>query len=471
VLSVPEELERSICDDYNKRFVYVRERSRYYDLEAKQWLTEIEIGRRCPDRLKTPVKGQNPKTISVWLNSRFRNEVDRVGFAPGEPPMYKMPDGDTGLNLWTGWRAESGDIQPFLDLNNAIFSRLGPDLRDFPLKTAAFHAQKTSVKVSYAIYLLGSGASKDLWTRCVMEAFSPWSAQINARHMRSSGFEWAERCAVAALHEATECLRARIGRDSLTQFVISRDLPVSSGRKRAPIGQKNTTLVLMTGQPGSGEVLNDVADRYFLQQVSEASHDILDACQKWLDGGGASRLMHYLLEADLGQWTPPSTAPETADRYLARIERLGPIGRLAEDMKHSTTNTIAQWITESLTWARLAVENGGRQAQTAKEMLVVLPQMQIRPWYTAEELCGIFPHMAFSLLGVDYKVWSPGWLSQHLRKNGIEHLAPADDPRGFLWRGRWRQFLVVADRDKWREPLTQAEFDELITKFPRFSGM
>ena len=181
--------------------------------------------------------------------------------------------------------------------------------------------------------------------------------------------------------------------------------------------------------------------------------------------------MHWLLEYDLEGWTPPPTAPMTAEKYMAYMESLTPVMRLAEEMRTASHNTVRLWLDAAMEWARIA-ETSAATATQASDVRHCIARIKVRPFYTPEELMLIFPAMVGQLHGVERTGWiqTPGELSRQLRSCGIPYLKCSDDPRGFKLHGRIQQFLVIADADKWSAPVSQAEFDEALKAFPEYGA-
>jgi hypothetical protein len=146
------------------------------------------------------------------------------------------------------------------------------------------------------------------------------------------------------------------------------------------------------------------------------------------------------------------------------------VERLAEEMQTANQHVVVLWIQQALSWAQHAeLSNNPIQARYAREIIDSLSAIQIRPWYTPEELSLMFPAIASQLHGVrGPKARAAGQISKELRTAGIGYLRCADDPRGFRWRGSIRQFLIVADPDEWSEPLPQQEFERLMNGFPKY---
>lgn len=82
----------------------------------------------------------------------------------------------------------------------------------------------------------------------------------------------------------------------------------------------------------------------------------------------------------------------------------------------------------------------------------------------------MFPAIVGHLHGARKVEATPaGAISSGLRNSGVPYLVNADDPRGFRWRGRLCQFLVVADRADWAQPITQSDFDRSMVNWPTYA--
>lgn len=153
---------------------------------------------------------------------------------------------------------------------------------------------------------------------------------------------------------------------------------------------------------------------------------------------------------------------------MAFLENLTPVQRLAEDMQTASFNVVKLWIDTAMGWAS-AAQNGGTppEAKLAKEVVAALGTIQMRPFYTPDEIAMMFPAIVGQLHGTKKMDATPaGEISRQLRNNGIPYLPSADSDDGFRYRGRMQQFLIVADRDDWSAPLTQSEFERAMREFP-----
>jgi hypothetical protein len=146
------------------------------------------------------------------------------------------------------------------------------------------------------------------------------------------------------------------------------------------------------------------------------------------------------------------------------------VQKLAEDMATASFNVVKMWIDSAMGWAKVA-QNGGNpaEAKLAREIEAALGSIQMRPFYTPDELSMMFPAIVGQLHGNKSIQGTPsGEISRALRNQGVPYLVCADDPRGFRWRGRLAQFLIVADRPEWAMPVSQNDFERYMKQFPTY---
>jgi len=128
------------------------------------------------------------------------------------------------------------------------------------------------------------------------------------------------------------------------------------------------------------------------------------------------------------------------------------------------------WLDAAAYWA---IENAinDRLSKQASEVNTALDVIQVRPFYTAEELCMLFPDLAESVRwekGANYRATPAGKLSKSLRDNQVRFLRSKDSEKGFMWRGKWRQYLVIADVEEWQQPIDQKHFETMMQRFPQY---
>jgi hypothetical protein len=198
-----------------------------------------------------------------------------------------------------------------------------------------------------------------------------------------------------------------------------------------------------------------------------------NALGEWEKNGGPAALMKWLLTYDLRGWTPPKHAPMTAEKHMAYMENLSPIQRVAEDMQTADDKIVKTWIQTAMIWAQ-AAEGGPNaiEAKLARDVKAALGTIQIRPWYTADELAHMFPAIVGQLYGTKKTDATPaGEISRSLRNAGVPYLRNKDDHRGFMWHGRWSQFLVVAMPEDYGVPIGLAYFDRMMAEWPTYKAV
>lgn len=462
----------------NERVTWVERDGMIFDTRSHLWIDKSNFVKGSVySTVKTAVtnnKNTEMKIVSiadVWLTSPLAARVDDVVFAPNEPKVVDR-EGLMSLNLWEGYRAEAGDVTPWLDLTEHLFSLLPENERDFAVKLLAYKAKNPALKIPLSIVLVGpQGCGKSFWAKTVREAFSPYGNAISSTALVSDFNGWIESSLICVIDEA-QAVHVAKGGDTL-KSLISEQKHYLNEKYRAGRQVDSYTLYIMTANDRRvGSYAQDDRRMFVVGTPAPADKSLYDRCGKWLNDGGARHLMQWLLDYDLKGWQPPKSAPMTAEKYMSYIESLTPVMRLAEDMKTASQNTVRMWLDGAMEWVRSA-EIAANTAGRAAEVREVLGRIRVRPFYTPAELMLMFPAIVGQLHGIDKSYWvnTPGDLSRQLRECGIQYLRCLDDPRGFMLHGRIQQFLVIADQDKWTEPVSQADFDAAMATFPEYRNL
>lgn len=463
----------------NESVAWIEKEGCVYDLRSKEFIQKSNFTNGSVYSSVTvtmpKLTGSGVKQVSVaeeWLKHPHAQRYDYVMFRPDDPSAVLHTDaGGLALNMWTGWKPEPGDAQPFLDLSEFLFSDLegGADL---PIKLLAYKAQNPGSKVPLAMVLVGpQGCGKSLWAECVRDAFSPYTAEVPTAALGGQFNGWTERTLIAVVNEATGDILKRYA-PQLRSLISDKRVMLNEKFRIARQIDSYTQYIITANDRGAGAYSADDRRMIVVSTPPKREASFYRRIAEWKRDGGGPQLLHYLLNYDLQGWEPPQQAPMTAEKYMAYMESLSPVERLAEEMRTADENVVVMWIQQALAWARHAeLSNNPVQARYAQEIIDSLASIQIRPWYTPEELAMMFPSIVSQLHGTRTHSARPaGQISKELRTAGISYLRPADDPRGFRWRGSMRQYLVVADAEEWSEPLPQAEFDRLMQQFPSYAN-
>jgi hypothetical protein len=461
----------------NAHVAWIEKEGCVYDLRSKEFIQKSNFvngsAYSALEILAPTDKGTGVKRISVaesWLKHPHAQRYDYVEFAPESAnPVLHTEAGGLALNMWTGWAPAPGDVAPFLELSAFLFADMH-EHADLPLKLLAYKAQNPGVKIPLALVLVGpEGCGKSLWADCAREAFAPYTAEVPPSSLGEQFNGFTECTLMAVMNEVTGKL-IREHAPKLRALISEKAVSLNEKfRVRRQI-KSYTQYILTANDRGAGAFSADDRRMVVVSCPQKRERDFYIRVRDWKNRSGGRALLDYLLTLDLQGWEPPQQAPLTAEKYMAYMESLSPVERLAEEIKVADGNVIVMWIQAALAWAQAAeVTNNLQNSRYAREIMDSLATIQIRPWYTPEELGLMFPSIVSQLHGArGVKARVAGEISRELRTAGVGYLRCADDPRGFRWRGSIRQYLVVAEADEWTEPLPQAEFERLMGQFPRF---
>lgn len=467
----------------NQSIAWIEKDGMVWDLEEADWIRKDNLvsGSRFSAIKHITVGGKQrsePKEISVaakWLTHPHAQRFGQLLFRPGDDRVVRSDQGRPALNLWTGWQGnEPGDVQPFLELTRYLFQNMQPEWQDLPLKFWAYKVQNPHKKVSMAWVLLGpQGSGKTMWADILRRAMMPYGAVVNPKAFNGQFQGWMEKSLIVVVNEAKG---ENIDEASEELKSLISDERREMNEKFRPARQINTyfQFIITSNKRAVGSFSAD--DRRMIvvncpEPKEEAFY--VDCMVPWIENGGPKHLLDYLMKLDLKGWRPPAHAPQTAEKHLAMMENLTAVQSLAQEMRGSTESTIKLWLDQATAWAEMALSsNNGALHGAAQATMEGIKQLQVRPWYEPRELAMIFPNLVASLLGSRYdRNTPPGRLSRELREAGVPYLVCANDTRGFFWRGAMRQFLIVSDFDRWKEPITQRDFEAFMAEWPTYGEL
>ena len=463
----------------NSHVAWIERESLVYDVGARHFLKAagFEKGSKySAETARRIVTGRTPgvkiiKVATEWLTHPLARRYADLLFRPGEGEIVKSELGQPAFNVWHGWDAPApGDVAPFLELTQHLMSRLPAALHDFALKWLAYKAQNPAKKIPIALVIISKpGAGKGLWTECLYDAFAPYAVQQASSDLNSTFQGWLERNLLCIINEVEE-EDLRKGANRLRALISDLKRPMNEKYRVARQINSYTQYILTANERAAGAFHHGDRRMFVVGAPPPREYEFYKRVAKWKDAGGGQALMHWLLSYDLEGWTPPQEAPLTAEKSMAYMESLTDIQKLAEDTLTADANMIYLWIETAMDWANRAQESpNSAVAQQAQTIIDSYNVLQIRDWYTPDELRGMFPQIAAGMYNTKKSLNTvSGEMSRQLRDCGVPYLECADDPRGFRWGGRIQQFLVMAHRDDWSAPLKQADFERAIKNAPRY---
>ena len=463
----------------NQDVAWISRENMVYDLKTKLFMSKDSFvnGERFGSLKHITVGGPQrsaPKELSVaaaWLKHPHAKRFSEVLFRPSEGATITGDHGRQALNLWSGWEPEEGDVTPFLELSDFLFSHMPPASRDLPLKLMAYKVQNPSEKIPLALVLLGEqGSGKTLWCECLAAAMEPYSTSVTSRSFYSEFQGWMETSLFATILEVRREDLDR-GGDMLKSLISDLKRPMNEKYRPAREINCYTMFVLTSNERAAGAFSHDDRRMVVIECPKKREDAFYDRVSAWKRAGGGQALLGWLLNHDLKGWRPPKSAPLTAEKDMARVESLTVVQRLAEEMREAKDkNAVVSWLERATAWADAAIgQNDPKRIEAARACLANVANYPIRPWYTPEELTILFPYLAEHLFSSKFDRSTPaGQISRELREAGVPYLHCADNPKGFVFKGILRQFLVVHSFDDWRVPITQADFDRMIRECPTY---
>lgn len=464
----------------NREVAWIENEGLIYDLETGGFIQKsnfIEGSRFSTLVHIVPAKSDKakPQQISIaktWLKHSHAQRFSEILFRPGEGETVAGESGGVALNMYREIESMPGDVTPFLELTDFVFDELkGRVNYNLPLNLLAYKAQNPQIKVPLAFVLIGSqGSGKTLWSDIVRQAFGAYGYTITPSSMAGEFQGWLERSLFVTVNEAKgeDMLRAS---EQLKALISDLRRPMNE-KFRIP-RQVNTyaQYCITSNNHAVGAFAADDRRMIVVNVPQKQDKEYYQRIVQWMkEENGPKKLMHFLKNYDLHGWTPPDEAPLTASKYMSFTESLTPVQRLAEEMRIADYNMVIYWLAQADEWARNAeLSSNPGLAAAGRATAANIDLFQVRPFYTPEELALMFPAIVQTMLGSKFNPSTPaGAISRQLRDAGVPYLLCADDPRGFKWKGRVQQYLVVSQFDEWRSPVRQSDFDRMMKQFPTY---
>lgn len=462
----------------NQEVIWIENEGMLIDLNSDQWIKKADFqnGSRFSSRKieVMAMRGAGTKTVSIskeWLTHPLARRYDDTVFRPGSTDKaVPMPTGGIGYNRFRGLEGEEGDVAPFFELYDWLMSRTDEFDPDLLWKIIAYKIQNLEARINLGIMLLGKqGSGKTLFCDIVAGMVEPYNKVLASNEMGSDFNGWIETALIVVMNE-TNSAKLKFSMDKLKTYITDPIQTMNEKYRIVRQVESHALFLFNSNERSAGAFSND--DRRMViigcPDIHPNKDKFYEPIVKWMRDGGSQKLLHWMQNYDLDGWEPPHRAPETREKRMAYFASLTPVQKLGEQMQKATENIVFKWIASAMEWAASEAV-GPSQGALASDILTVLPQVQIRPFYTPEELSLMFPSIAQSLqFGNKGKTAGPGVLAQELIQMGIEYLRCADNFDGFMYKGQVRQFLIISNAEDYRDPITQKEFNKLVDEFPTY---
>ena len=463
----------------NGEVAWVEKEGLVLDLTTDMWMKKGDFtkGSQYSSRtVTTPnAKGDGVVVKSVtdlWLTHEHARRYADTIFKPGTTDKaVPLAGGGIAYNRFRGLAPVDGDVAPFFEFYDYMMSRTVEFDHDLIWKTICYKVQNLEETVGLGLILTGTqGGGKSLLADIFYRMFKPYSATLSTSQLGSDYNGWVETSLFVVMNEAKSA-QLKYNMDKLKTYVTDKTQPMNEKYRANRDVDFHGFVTFTSNERSAGAFPDD--DRRMIVLLCPDTHPDGDAfyapVYHWRDNGGPKKLLNYFMNYDLKGWTPPRRAPETYEKRMAYHASLTPVQKLGHAIKDADENIVAQWIAQSLNWAT-SESVAPAQIQLASDIQNSLIHIQIRPFYTPEELALMFPAITSEMAFGKMRDATPAnRLAQELMQIGVQYLRCSDNFDGFIHKGQVRQYLIISNADKYQEPITQQQFDRLMKTFPTYN--
>lgn len=463
----------------NGEVAWIAKEGLLLDLRTDTWLKkgDFTLGSDFSTRqiMVPKAKGDGVKFLSIaqafLTHPHSRRYTDTI-FRPGtEDKAIQLPRGGVAYNRFRGLDEEEGDVYPFFELYDWVLSRTDEFDPDLIWKTMAYKMQNLEEKIGLGVIFLGKqGSGKTLLCDILAEMVEPYNHTMDSDEMSSEFNGWKETSLIVVMNESKSAA-LKYNMEKLKAYVTDIRQPMNEKYRANRQINCYGFFLFNSNELSAGAFSDD--DRRMIVIGCPNTHpqgdDFYSPVWAWRKAGGPKKLLNFFKNYDLEGWEPPRHAPDTRQKRMAYYASLTPLQKVGDAMLKADTNIVVTWIAAAMSWASSGEASSPQQIALASQIAQNMMHIQIRPFYTPEELTLLFPAISGTLaMGKVREATPANVLAQELMQIGIDYLRCEDNYDGFIWNGQTRQFLVVTDHEKYREPISQEKFEKIMCKFPTY---
>lgn len=261
---------------------------------------------------------------AAWLKWPLRHEVAKLTYMPGEPKFTEDPETrDRCYNTWPGWGCQpaEGDIQPWYDLLDHLFTGAEPGAMEWFLDWCAYPLQYPGAKLFSAVVIHGvhQGTGKSLLGYTLGKIYGKNFVEIRQADLHNGKNDWAEHKQFVLGDEVTGSDK-RHDADTLKKLITQKTIRIDI--KYVPTYELPDCInYLFTSNQPDSFFLEDSDRRFFIHEVMSPPlpEDFYAEYDLWLHGKGPQSLFYELLHRDLSGFNPaaPAFMTKAKQRMLA----------------------------------------------------------------------------------------------------------------------------------------------------------
>lgn len=248
--------------------------------------------------------------VKMWLGSRERRTVpiDNVVFEPGQRL------GHDHINLFDGFpvQAEPGDCSVMIELLHHLCSESAATdegveaVVQWVLRWLAYPLQHPGAKMQTALVFHGpQGTGKNLFFDAIRDLYGEYGVMVSQNELEDKFTSWMSRKLFIVGDEVVTRAEMYHKKNQLKWLVTAdKKIPIRAIQQDVRWESNHVNLVFLSNE-SQPLALEDGDRRYLVVYTPTGRTDDLYArAGRFLQEGGAARLLHYLLTLDLGDFKP-----------------------------------------------------------------------------------------------------------------------------------------------------------------------
>jgi len=334
--------------DLNKTYVFapsldrvIHQKEGYFSSPAA---LRTAVTARYPKRVVKTNGNISTERISAaveWLSWPMRGDVSGLVYRPGVSPRGVITDPENPeasvYNSWPGWGLlpKPGDVKPFIELVNHLFTGATEDAKLWFLRWLAYPLRYPGTKLfsSVVIYGRGQGTGKSLLGLTMGRIYGKNFTEIKQADLHSNFNEWAVRKSFILGDDVTGSDK-RADLDLLKKMITQKELWVNAKNQPTYPIDDVINYIWTSNQPDAF-FLEDKDRRFFVHEVvveplSRAFYDRYDRLYRGRELPAA--IFDYLLTLDLGDFNPHAAAPATDAKEAMTRSARSDLGNWVRDL-------------------------------------------------------------------------------------------------------------------------------------------
>ena len=408
--------------ELNQQLVYVRDKGIIVEQSSDNKMNssqfkEVYQTTDYAELMITESGGVSLKKAPVamsWMKWPLRRDVNELTYRPGAQRFIGEGEPRSKYNLWPGWGCQpiEGDVDPFLELVDHLFTGAEAEDKQWFLRWCAYPMQYPGTKLFSAAVIHGikHGTGKSLLGYTLGRIYGQNFTEINQDSLHAGFNSWAEAKQLVMGDDVTGSNK-RQDNDLLKKLITQRELRVNAKFMPEYTVPDCINYLFTSNHPDAFFLENDDR-RFFIHEVHVGAKDEMFYLDYglWLDTTGPSALFHYLLTLDLGDFNP--SAP--ARRTIAK-----------DQMTADTRSDLGEWV---------------HKLRQDPDMVLRVGEMAIPgDLFTSGELLGIYDP-------TDTRRVTANGLSRELRRAGVPRANQGLPLRGAKGIDR---YYIVRNAERW----------------------